>query len=143
LLGNIISLSTAVISDFLDGLCFQILGHQLSFSFRPITEEDMIQHFQTMSGRRLNHRKYKAAEFEAAVRATAEDVAEELKFLDRWHERALGSGVLREQLSHMIARIVLTLTDEILVAARMDLWSAQAGGPRILAGLEYRIETYN
>jgi hypothetical protein len=32
-------------------------------------------------------------------------------------------------------------SDEILVAARMDLWSAQAGGPRMLAGLEYRIET--
>lgn len=141
LLGNIITLATAVISDFLDGLRFQILGHELSFSFRPITEEDMILHFQLMSGRLLNHRKFKAAEFEAAVRATAEDVSDELKFLDRWHERALGSGVLRTQIANMIARIVLTLTDEILSAARMDLWSAQAGGPRILAGLEYRTET--
>jgi hypothetical protein len=110
LLGNIITLSTAVVSDFLDGLSFQMLGHQLSFSFRPITEEDMIRHFQIMSGRGLNHRRYKAAEFEAAVRATAEDVSEELKFLDRWHERALGSGVLRTQIANMIARIVLTLT---------------------------------
>ncbi|KAL3919764.1 MAG: hypothetical protein SGILL_003589 [Bacillariaceae sp.] len=141
LLGNIITLATAVISDFLDGLRFQILGHELSFAFRPITEEDMIRHFQIMSGGRLNHRKYKAEEFEAAVRATAEDVSEELKFLDRWHERALGSGVLRTQIANMIARIVLTLTDEILSAARIDLWSAQAGGPRMLAGLEYRMES--
>ncbi|KAG7341874.1 hypothetical protein IV203_006966 [Nitzschia inconspicua] len=141
LLGNIITLATAVISDFLEGLRFQILGHELSFTFRPITEEDMILHFQLMSGGRLNHRKFKAAEFEAAVRATAEDVSEQLKFLDRWHERALGSGVLRTQIANMIARIVLTLTDEILSAARMDLWSSQAGGPRILAGLEYRTES--
>jgi hypothetical protein len=139
LLGNIIALSCALISDFLDGLHFQILGHQLSFSFRPITEVDMARHFQ-MAGGRFNQRRYKAAEFEAAVQATAEDLKEELKFLDSWHERALGSGVLRTQIANMIARIVLTLTDEVLSGARMDLWSVQAGGPRMLAGLEHRIE---
>ena len=101
----------------------------------------MIRHFQIMSGGRVNHRKYKAGEFEAAVQATAKDMSEELKFLDRWHERALGSDVLRTQIANMIARIVLTLTDEVLSAARMDLWSAQAGGPRILASLEYRTES--
>jgi uncharacterized protein YaiL (DUF2058 family) len=137
LLGNIITLSTAVMSDFFDGLQFQILGHQLSFAFKPITEEDMINHFG-LGGGGYNHRRAKPEEFEAAVRATAEDVGEELKFLDRWHERALGSGVLRTQIANLIARIVLTLTDEILSGARMDLWSAQAGGPRMLAGLEYR-----
>jgi len=139
LLGNILTLSTALISDFVDGLHFQILGHQLSFAFRPITEVDMARHFQ-MAGGRFNQRRYKAAEFEAAVQATAEDLKEELKFLDSWHERALGSGVLRTQIANMIARIVLTLTDEVLSGARMDLWSAQAGGPRMLAGLEHRIE---
>jgi hypothetical protein len=139
LLGNILTLSTSIISDFVDGLYFQILGHQLSFAFRPITEEDMIQHFR-LSGGRFNNRRHKPAEFEAAVRATAEDLSEELKFLDRWHERALGSGVLRTQIANMIARIVLTLTDEVLSGARMDLWSAQAGGPRMLACLEYRTE---
>jgi hypothetical protein len=139
LLGNIIALSCALISDFLDGLHFQILGHELSFAFRPITEVDMARHFQ-MAGGRYNQRRYKAAEFEAAVQATAEDLKEELKFLDSWHERALGSGVLRTQIANMIARIVLTLTDEVLSGARMDLWSVQAGGPRMLAGLEHRIE---
>lgn len=99
----------------------------------------MARHFQ-MAGGRFNQRRYKAAEFEAAVQATAEDLKEELKFLDSWHERALGSGVLRTQIANMIARIVLTLTDEVLSGARMDLWSAQAGGPRMLAGLEHRIE---
>ena len=139
LLGNIIALSCAIISDFLDGLHFQILGHQLSFAFRPITEVDMARHFQ-MAGGPFNHRRYKAAEFEAAVQATSEDLKEELNFLDSWHERALGSGVLRTQIANMIARIVLTLTDEILSGAQMDLWSLQAGGPRMLAGLEHRIE---
>eukprot|EP00529_Nitzschia_sp_RCC80_P003302 CAMPEP_0113492342 /NCGR_PEP_ID=MMETSP0014_2-20120614/28024_1 /TAXON_ID=2857 /ORGANISM="Nitzschia sp." /LENGTH=1110 /DNA_ID=CAMNT_0000386165 /DNA_START=52 /DNA_END=3380 /DNA_ORIENTATION=- /assembly_acc=CAM_ASM_000159 len=91
LLGNIITLSTAVISDFLDGLSFQILGHQLSFAFRPITQEDLVRQFR-LAGGTFNHRRYKPAEFEAAVRATAEDLSEELKFLDKWHERALGSG---------------------------------------------------
>ena len=137
LLGNILTLSTAIISDFVDGLHFQILGHQLSFAFRPITEVDIARQ---MAGGQFNQRRYKAAEFEAAVQATAEDLKEELKFLDSWHERALGSGVLRTQIANMIARIVLTLTDEVLSGARMDLWSAQAGGPRMLAGLEHRIE---
>jgi hypothetical protein len=137
LLGNILTLSTAIISDFVDGLHFQILGHQLSFAFRPITEVDIARQ---MAGGRFNQRRYKAAEFEAAVQATAEDLKEELKILDSWHERALGSGVLRTQIANMIARIVLTLTDEVLSGARMDLWSAQAGGPRMLAGLEHRVE---
>jgi hypothetical protein len=137
LLGNILTLSTAIISDFVDGLHFQILGHQLSFAFRPITEVDIARQ---MAGGRFNQRRYKATEFEAAVQATAEDLKEELKFLDSWHERALGSGVLRTQIANMIARIVLTLTDEVLSGARMDLWSAQAGGPRMLAGLEHRVE---
>ena len=139
LLGNIIGLSCAIISDFMDGLHFQILGHQLSFAFRPITEVDMARHLE-MAGGRFNQRRYKAAEFEAAIQATAEDLKEELKFLDSWHERALGSGVLRTQVANLIARIVLTLTDEVLSGARMDLWSTQAGGPRMLAGLEHRLE---
>lgn len=136
-LGNIITLCTALMSDFFDGLQFQILGHRLSFSFKPITEEDMIHHF-ALAGGGFNHRRAKPEEFEAAVRATARDVGEELKFLDRWHERALGSGVLRDQIANLIARIVLTLTDEVLSGARIDLWSAQAGGPRMVVGLEYR-----
>lgn len=139
-LGNIITLSTAIMADFFEGLQFQILGHSLTFAFAPITQEDMINHLG-LSGLGFNHRRAKADEFEAAVRATAEDVGEELKFLDRWHERALGSGVLRTQIANLIARIVLTLTDEVLSGARMDLWSAQAGGPRMLAGLEYRTTT--
>jgi hypothetical protein len=140
LLGNIITLSTALMSDFFDGLQFQILGHRLSFSFQPITEVDMINHLG-LAGGGFNHRRAKPEEFEAAVRATADDLGDELKFLDRWHERALGSGVLRSQIANLIARIVLTLTDEVLSGARMDLFCAQAGGPRIVAGLEYRIKT--
>jgi hypothetical protein len=128
LLGNIITLSTAVMSDFCDGLQFQILGYRLSFAFKPITEEDMINHLG-LAGGGFNHR-----------RAKAQDISEELKFLDRWHERALGSGVLRTQIANLIARIVLTLTDEVLSGARMDLWSAHAGGPRMIAGLEYRTQ---
>jgi len=139
-LGNIITLSTAIMSDFFEGLQFQILGHSLTFAFAPITQEDMINHIG-LSGSGFNSRRLRAEEFEAAVRATAIDVGDNLKFLDRWHERALGSGVLRTQIANLIARIVLTLTDEILAGARMDLWSSQAGGPRMLAGLEYRTTT--
>jgi hypothetical protein len=139
LLGNIITLSTAVMSDFCDGLQFQILGYRLSCAFKPITEDDMINHLG-LAGGGFNHRRAKPEDFEAAVKATAQDISEELKFLDRWHERALGSGVLRTQIANLIARIVLTLTDEVLSGARMDLWSAHAGGPRMIAGLEYRTQ---
>lgn len=137
LLGNIITLIASVVSDFCDGIQLQILGHQLSFAFKPITESDMIRHIG-MAGNGFNHRRAKPEKFEAAIRATAEDVSENLQFLDRWHHRALGSGMLRAQIANLIARIVLTLADEVLSGARMDLWSAQAGGPRMLAGLEYR-----
>lgn len=137
LLGNIITLIAAVVSDFCDGIQLQILGHQLSFSFKPITESDMIRHIG-MAGNGFNHRRAQPDQFEAAVRATAEDVSAGLSFLDKWHERALGSGMLRAQVANLIARIVLTLADEVLSGARMDLWSAQAGGPRMVAGLEYR-----
>jgi hypothetical protein len=137
MLGNLITLITSVISDFFEGLQFQILGHQLSFSFKPITEDDMIRHIG-MVGDGFNRQKARPEEFEAAVRATAEDMSENLKFLDRWHERALGSGMLRMQIATLIARLVLTLIDDVLGGARMDLWAAHAGGPRVVAGLEYR-----
>jgi hypothetical protein len=137
LLGNIISLIAAIVSDFCDGIQLQILGHQMSFAFKPITESDMIRHIG-MAGNGFNHRRARPEQFEAAIRATAEDVSDNLQFLDRWHHRALGSGMLRAQIANLIARIVLTLADEVLSSARMDLWSAQAGGPRMLAGLEYR-----
>jgi hypothetical protein len=137
MLGNIITLITSVISDFFEGLQFQILGHQLSFSFKPITEDDMIRHLG-MVGDGFNRQRASPEEFEAAVRATAEDMSEKLKFLDRWHERALGSGMLRMQIATLIARLVLTLIDDVLGGARMDMWAAHAGGPRLVAGLEYR-----
>jgi len=138
LLGNIITLIAAVVSDFCDGIQLQILGHQLSFAFKPITEVDMIRHIG-MDGNGFNHRRARPEQFEAAIRATANDVSQNLQFLDRWHHRALGSGMLRAQIANLIARIVLTLADEVLSGARMDLWSAQAGGPRMIAGVEYRV----
>lgn len=141
-LGNIITLIAAVVSDFCEGVQFQILGHQLSFAFKPITEADMIQHIGK-GGFRFNHRRAKPEEFEAAVRATANDIFDSLVFLDRWHQRALGGDVLRAQIGNLIARLVLTLVDEVLHSARMDLWSAQVGGPRVVAGLEYRSEEKN
>jgi hypothetical protein len=135
-LGNIITLITSVVADFCEGVEFQILGHRLSFSFNPITEEDMIRGL--VSDPYNNRRRANPEQFEAAVRATAADMGEELKFLDRWHERALGGGRLRTQIATLIARLVLTLVDDVLSGCRMDLWAAQAGGPRLVAALEYR-----
>jgi len=141
ILSNIISLIAAVVSDFARGIKIQILGHQLSISFLPITESDMIQHIGSggyYSNNGFNHRRARPEEFEAAVRATAQDIAGSLQIFDRWHERAMGSGLVIAQMANLIARIVLTLVDEVLSGAQMDLWSAQAGGPRMIAGLEYR-----
>lgn len=137
LLGNIIALVGAIVSDFVDGIQIQILGHQLSLSFKPITEEDVMN---SLVGFGAARHRASVEEFEAAVEATARDVSKSLEFLDRWHERALGGGVLRAQIGNLVARVVLTLTDEVLGGAKFDLWSAQIGGPRIVAGLEHRIE---
>jgi hypothetical protein len=138
LLGNIITLVAAVITDFFEGVELQILGHSLSFSFKPITESDMLRHLGSSADTFNRRNRVNQEHFEAAVQATANDLAENLKFLDRWHERALGSGLLRQQIATLIARVVLTLADDVLSGARMDLWTAQAGGPRLIAGLEYR-----
>lgn len=140
IVGNIITLVTAVISDFADGIQLQILGHSLSFSFKPITEADLFQHIG-VGGFRQNHRRSRPDEFEYAVWATAEDISKSLSFLGDgwlgWLEKKIGGGILISQLSNLIARVVLTLIDEVLSGARLDLW-AQANGPRLFAALEYR-----
>ena len=135
LVGNIITLVAAVITDFCEGIEFQILGHRLAFAFNPLTEEDVLR---GMTAKSPNRPWSRPEDFEAAVTATAAELSQELKFLDRWHERALGSGMLRSQIATLIARLVLTLIDDVLAGAKMDLWSTQAGGPRLVAGLEYR-----
>ncbi len=140
MVGNIITLATAIVSDFADGLQVQILGHALTVSFKPITEADIIQIIGVGSFRQ-NHRRARPDEFEAAVLATAQDMSDALSFLDGWldwFERRVGGGVLRSQIGHLIARVVLTLIDEVLSGARLDLWSSQANGPRLYAALEYR-----
>lgn len=135
LLGNLVTLITAIVADFAAGLEFQILGHRLAFSFTPITEEDMIRR---MGSTGLNRRRVDPAEFEEAVLATADDLSKELGFLDKWHERVLGGDLLRSQIANLIARLVLTLVDDILGDAKMDFWTSHAGGPRLMAGLEFR-----
>lgn len=140
MVGNIITLVTAIVSDFTDGLQVQILGHALSVSFKPITEADMFQQIG-VGGFRQNHRRTRPDEFEAAVMATAQDISDSLSFLDgwlEWAERRVGGGVLRSQIGNLIARVVLTLVDEVLSGAKLDLWSSQANGPRLYAALEYR-----
>jgi hypothetical protein len=81
----------------------------------------------------------RAAEFEEAVMATASDLSEQLLFLDKWHERALGSGMLRAQIANLIARVVLTVSDDILSGTEINLWTKQASGPRVIADLEYQV----
>jgi len=143
MVGNIVTLATAIVSDFADGLQVQMLGHALTVSFKPITEADLVQHIG-VGGFRQNHRRSSPDEFEAAVLATAQDISESLSFLDgwlEWFERKVGGGVLRSQIGNLIARVVLTLVDEVLSGARLDLWSSQANGPRLYAALEYRDTT--
>ena len=94
-----------------------------------------------VGGFRQNHRRTRPDEFEAAVMATAQDISDSLSFLDgwlEWAERRVGGGVLRSQIGNLIARVVLTLVDEVLSGAKLDLWSSQANGPRLYAALEYR-----
>jgi hypothetical protein len=134
LLSNIITMATTIISDFCEGLEFHILGHRLSFSFTPITEDDMLRGI-TSDG--FNRKRPDPEQYEAAIRATADDLSNELKFLDRWHERALGSDMLRSQIANLIARLVIHLVDDLLRGARLDLWASH-GGPRLVAGLEFR-----
>ena len=138
LMSNMVILCTAIMTDFFEGLEFHLFGHRLSFTFQPITEADMMKHMSRDDGFHHSPRPIDPDLFDAAVRATADDVSENLKILDRWHERVFGGGVVRTQIATIIARVVLTLVDDTLRAARMDLWSSHAGGPKLSAALEYR-----
>lgn len=142
LLSNIVILATSIIGDLSEGLEFHVLGHRLSFVFSPISEEDMLRSIITSSNS-FGRRRDDTEAFEAAVHATAANVYDSLNFLDRWHERALGSGVLRSQIANLIARVVLTIVGDLLQGARMDLWTKHAGGPRLVAGLDYRLTKKN
>lgn len=146
IVGNIITLVTAIVSDFADGIQLQILGHSLSFSFKPITEADLFQHTGVGSFRQ-NNRRSRPHDFEYAVWATAQDISKSLSFLGDgwlgWLEKKIGGGILINQLSNLIARLVLTLIDEVLSGARLDLWSSQANGLRLYAAMEYRTTDLN
>ena len=99
----------------------------------------MIQHIG-VGGFRQNHRRTRPAEFEAAVLATALDISERLSFLDGWLKRIkrkVGGGFLRSQIGNLLPCVVLTLVDEVLSRARLDLWSSQANGPRLYAALKH------
>ena len=142
LIGNLITMITSILSDFFEGLEFEILGHKLSMVFKPITEQDMIRKLEanwlsssTSSFQQDPARSMQA--FEAAVDATTASMASSLHFLDKWHERVLGGDQIRTQVAALIARVVLSLVDDILTQSRMDLWPL-VGGPKLLAGLMYR-----
>mmetsp|Transcript_35843 Transcript_35843/g.83549 ORF Transcript_35843/g.83549 Transcript_35843/m.83549 type:complete len:217 (-) Transcript_35843:282-932(-) len=90
LLGNIVTLVTALVGDFCDGVKVQILGHELALSFRPLLERDVLASMDRRWGGR--DRRGRPEEFEAAVMATAADIAGSMTLLDKWHERALGSS---------------------------------------------------
>ena len=210
LIGNLVIVITAVLTDFLEGLELQVLGHRLEVKLKPITEQDIMKRLQQrqqegssslaspyyyngdfrerpqglgsspywsqggdggrqdpynipfadMNDEEDPARSYQA--FEAAVQATAADLAGNLKFLDKWHERVfLGGDSIRLQVATLIARVVLSLVDDILSDARLDLWSSSSsrngggggggltmlnammggGGPRLKAGLYYRTTT--
>ena len=135
LLSNIITLITSIIADFCAGIRISVLGHYLSLSFNPITEADMMRNLNMRDRRRA---KSSGGTFDEAVAATAKDIAESLSFMDKWHERLLGGDILKIQIGTMIARVVLSLVEEVLGGFEIGLWSSQAAGPMVYAELEYR-----
>jgi hypothetical protein len=139
LLANVVTLVLAVVNDFASGLRIQILGHTLTLSLEAITELDLLDQLERNSFSRALDSSRRAAEFEEAVIATASDLSEQLLFLDKWHERALGSGMLRAQIANLIARVVLTVSDDILSGTEINLWTKQASGPRVISDLEYQV----
>ncbi len=136
LLGNIVTLVTCIVSDAADGIQVQILGHQLTTSFKPMGETEVVGRMRRGAFASARNPR-RTEEFERAVREVGFELSKQLKFLDKWHERVLGSGLLRSQIGNLIARLVLTLVDDILGGAKVDMWSG-GGGPRVLMGVEFR-----
>mmetsp|Transcript_19942 Transcript_19942/g.41671 ORF Transcript_19942/g.41671 Transcript_19942/m.41671 type:complete len:692 (-) Transcript_19942:25-2100(-) len=138
LLGNIITIVTSVVSDAVGNTRVRILGHQLTLNFSPVSEQDALQYLRKqMQQQQSPQSKKKREDLEEAVKTIAEKLAHELKFLDKVHHRLLGSGLLRVQVATLLARIILTLVDDLVGGFKIDFW-VNGGGPRILAGLEIR-----
>ena len=138
LLGNIITIITAVISDAAENCRIKILGHQLSLNFSPIGEKDALGWInENIKSSSEPSKARSQQDFEYAVTELATEIAKELKFLDKFHHKILGSGLLRVQIANLLARIILTLVDDLVGGAKFDLWPS-GGGPRVLAGLELR-----
>ena len=129
-----VTLTTALIGDAAKGFRLRILGHELGLTFNPIDEEGVVG---WMMGGQKKGNVRGSEEFEVAVREIARGIKRELRFLDIWYERVLGSGLLRSQIANLIARVVLTLVDDLVGGLKFDLWPT-GGGPRVLAGIEYR-----
>ncbi|GMH58219.1 hypothetical protein TrRE_jg4178 [Triparma retinervis] len=138
LLGNIISIVTSIVSDAVGNTRVRILGHKLTLDFSPVSEQDALEYLrkQIQQQQQSQQRKKKREHLEEAVNTIADKLAHELKFLDKVHHRLLGSGLLRVQVATLLARIILTLVDDLVGGFKIDFW----GGPRILAGLEIRSE---
>ena len=137
LLGNVISIVTSIVSDAVGNTRVRILGHKLTLDFSPVSEQDALEYLRKqIQQQQSQQRKKKREHLEEAVNTIADKLAHELKFLDKVHHRLLGSGLLRVQVATLLARIILTLVDDLVGGFKIDFW----GGPRILAGLEIRAE---
>ncbi len=133
ILGNVVSLVSFVVSDAVAGFQLRLLGHQLTASFTPMSDEEAFTWLRSTAvySRRIDGRR--AAEFEVAVRELAAVIDNDFKVLQHPYERWV-----RKQLATLIARLALTLVDDALGGCKFDLWPA-GGGPRILAGIEFRV----
>jgi len=78
-----------------------------------------------------------------AVELLAGNILPSLTFLTGWWERVLGSGILRQQIAMMLARVVVVLMEGVVGSCRFDLWGGEedggrGGGISIDCGVKYR-----
>ena len=136
LLGNVLTVVACVLGDFATGISGQVLGHRISVRVDPLPDDDALNWVRANAGSAAMATGQRGKEFENAVQHLAAQIDRDLKLLRHGYERWI-----RRQLATLIARLVLTLVDDVLGAVKFDLWT-QGGGPRILAGIEYRPENF-
>lgn len=129
LLQNLVIILTITLRDALRGVHLNILGSSFRFDLQPI-------HFKY---RDFDPHGNLESIDEEAVANLAKNILPSLTFMTSWHERVLGSNILRQQVAQLLARIVVMLVQGTVGSGRFDFWGCEGkGGVSVRCGVKYR-----
>jgi hypothetical protein len=128
LVSNAVMLAVSLVSDLVQGVRVRVLGHELTLNFSAVDGISLLSALNDMDG---EDKRRESAEFEKAVATLTDRISPSLNLPISYLPFY---GVIKHQIANVVARIVVTLIDDVVGGIKVDLW----GGVRVLAGVEYR-----